>query len=125
MLQLYSIGRLSCVCIFFKHKVTLKFLLLRNPETQARLVQIHQVTNKLPDPKVSVAIKKVLGALVWVEWEKGFFLSLEAVSPGGLSGEVGVRNSAISQRLCETQMSGFRQVSGPQEDGLTYFESPI
>lgn len=35
-------------------------------------MQIHQVTNKLPAPKVSVAIKKVLGALVRVEWEKGF-----------------------------------------------------
>lgn len=60
-------------------------------------MQTHQVTNKLPDPRVSIAIKKVLGALVGVEWEKVFFffLSLEAVSPGGLSGEVGVRNPEI------------------------------
>ena len=36
-------------------------------------MQTHQVTNKLPDPRVSIAIKKVLGALVLVEWEKGFF----------------------------------------------------
>lgn len=36
-------------------------------------MQTHQVTNKLPDPRVSIAIKKVLGALVGVEWEKGFF----------------------------------------------------
>lgn len=110
--------------VCFLNKVTLKFLVLQNLETQARLERIHQVTNKLPNPRVSVAIKKVLGALVGVEWEKGF-LSLEAVSPGGLSREVGVRNSAISQRLCETQLSGSRQVSGPQEDGLTYFESPV
>jgi hypothetical protein len=67
---------------------------LQNLETQANLVQIHQVTNKLPDPRVSVAIKKVLGALVGAEWENGF-LSLEAVSPGGLSRELGARNSAI------------------------------
>lgn len=62
-------------------------------------MQTHQVTNKLPDPRVSIAIKKVLGALVGVEWEKVFFffffLSLEAVSPGGLSREVGVRNPEI------------------------------
>ena len=36
-------------------------------------MQTHQVTNKLPDPRVSIAIKKVLGALVGVEWEKVFF----------------------------------------------------
>ena len=36
-------------------------------------MQTHQVTNKLLDPRVSIAIKKVLGALVGVEWEKGFF----------------------------------------------------
>lgn len=60
-------------------------------------MQTHQVTNKLLDPRASIAIKKVLGALVLVEWEKGFFffLSLEAVLPGGLSGEVGVRNPEI------------------------------
>lgn len=66
----------------------------QNLETQASLVEIHQVTNKLPVPRVAVAIKKVLGAFVGVEWENGF-LSLEAVSPGGLSGELGARNSAI------------------------------
>ena len=68
--------------------------MLQNLET---LVQTQQVTNKLPDPRISIAIKKVLGALVGVEWEKRFFffLSLEAVSPGGLSGEVGVRNPEI------------------------------
>lgn len=52
------------VFFFFKYKVTVKFLVLQNLETQARLVQIHQVTNKLLNPRVSVAIKKVLGALV-------------------------------------------------------------
>ena len=57
-------------------------------------MEIHQVTNKLPVPRVAVAIKKVLGALVGVEWENGF-LSLEAGSPGGLSGEPGARKSAI------------------------------
>lgn len=44
--------------------------MLQNLET---LVQTHQVTNKLPDPRISIAIKKVLGALVGVEWEKRFF----------------------------------------------------
>lgn len=47
-----------------EYKVTLKFLVLQNLKTHARVVQIHQVTNKLLNPKVSVAIKKVLGALV-------------------------------------------------------------
>lgn len=52
-------------CFFFwKYKVTLKFLVLQNLETQARVEQIHHVTNKLLNPRVSVAIKKVLGALV-------------------------------------------------------------
>lgn len=84
---------------FFQYKVTLKFLVLQNLETQARRVQIHQVTNKLLNPRVSVAIKKVLGA--FVGWNgKRVFLSSEAVSPGGLGGGVRVRNSAISPRPC-------------------------
>ena len=48
--------------------------MLQNLETQASLVQIHQGTNKLLYPRVSIAIKKVLGAFAGVEWEKGFFV---------------------------------------------------
>ena len=60
-------------CFFFcKYKVILKFLVPQNLETQARLVQTHQVTNKLPDPRVSIAIKKALGAFVGGGMGKGF-----------------------------------------------------
>lgn len=58
-----------------EYKVTLKFLVLQNLETHGRVVQIHQVTNKLLIPKVFVAIKKVLGALVGWNGKRFFFFS--------------------------------------------------
>lgn len=87
-------------------------------------MEIHQVTNKLPVPRVAVAIKKVLGAFVGVEWENGF-LSLEAVSPGGLSGELGSQELGDLRRPSSALLEASGKQHRSQEANLTYFESPI
>lgn len=87
-------------------------------------MQIHQLTNKLPDPRVFAAIKKVLGALVGVEWEKGFFVIRGSVAWWSWRR----RGSQELSDLMEAPRGPAvrsRPVSHPQEDGLTYFESPV
>lgn len=111
--------------MFGKDKVTVKFLELQNLETQARLVHFHQVTNKLPDPRVSVAIKKVLGALVGVEWENGLFFVIRGSVAWWSEQGTGSQELSDLRRLREALVRGFRQAVRSQEASLTYFEAPI